>query len=351
MVLALARGFPAAPIYTTLYDPDGTFSEFRDLDVRVSPLNNVGFLRRDHRKALPLLAWAASRLKIDADVVVASSSGWAHGFGGDHKTLVYCYSPARWLYQPDVYLPRGASTALRAALKVLTPSLTRWDKRKADMADSYLAISTVIHERIQQTYGRDSTILPAPLSDQLRQVHAEPIEHPFVKEGGYIVCVSRLLPYKNIDKVVAAFRELPEERLVVVGRGPEWDNLTRGLPANVAFLTDLTDSQMRTAYERSAGLVAASFEDYGLTPLEAASAGKPSAVLRAGGFLDTMVEEETAIFFDMPEPMLIAEGVRRMLVRSWSPQAIRAHADRFTEESFIVNIGHHIAELVVEEGS
>ena len=37
--------------------------------------------------------------------------------------------------------------------------------------------------------------------------------------------VSRLLPYKNVDKAIEAFRDLPDERLVVIGRGPEEQRL------------------------------------------------------------------------------------------------------------------------------
>ena len=39
VVLAMHRAFPAAPIYTSLYEPDLTFPEFRKVDVRPSYLN------------------------------------------------------------------------------------------------------------------------------------------------------------------------------------------------------------------------------------------------------------------------------------------------------------------------
>lgn len=345
VVLALAKGFPDAPIHTALYEPAATFPEFQHLNVVSSPLNAVSALRRDHRKALPLLPWAASRMKIDADVVIASSSGWAHGFASNSKTLVYCYSPARWLYQPNVYLPEGAGASVRYALKALSRPLQRWDRRHATKADRYLAISSVVQRRIRDTYGLNSEVVPAPLSDKLREVRSEPVDHPFMAKAGYFLCVSRLLPYKNVDKIVEAFRALPGARLVVVGRGPEWANLTRALPPNVEFVQDLTDGQMRTVYDGARALVAASYEDYGLTPLEAALMGKPSVVLRAGGFLDTMVEDETAVFFDSPEPSAIADGVRRLLDRRWSQAALRAHADRFTEKEFVATIASHVNEL------
>ena len=79
VVLAMHRAFPAAPIYTSLYEPDLTFPEFRDVDIRPSYLNRSPFLRRHHRLALPLLAHTFSKTEIDEKIVLCSSSGWAHG--------------------------------------------------------------------------------------------------------------------------------------------------------------------------------------------------------------------------------------------------------------------------------
>ena len=132
VVLALHRAFPEATIHTTLYDPDGTYPEFRDARIETSPLNKVGRLRRSHRAALPFLAPASSRLRIDADVVVASSSGWAHGFAITGRRLVYCHAPARWLYQPVEYLGGPPYSSARGlALAAMRPFLLRWDRRAA----------------------------------------------------------------------------------------------------------------------------------------------------------------------------------------------------------------------------
>ena len=106
VVLAMHRVFPAAPIYTSLYEPDLTFPEFRDIDVRPSYLNHVPFLRRHHRLALPLLAHAFSQIEIDEKIVLCSSSGWAHGIHTTGTKLVYCHCPARWLYKSADYFRR-----------------------------------------------------------------------------------------------------------------------------------------------------------------------------------------------------------------------------------------------------
>ena len=163
VVLTLVRAFPGAPLHTTLYDPEATYPDFGAVDVRTSPLNRVAALRRDHRLALPLLAPASSRMRIDADVVVASSSGWAHGFDTDARTIVYCHNPARWLYQTDEYLGGAAwRSPVGPPLLALRPFLRRWDRTRADRVDVYLANSRVVQRRIRATYGRDAELLPPP---------------------------------------------------------------------------------------------------------------------------------------------------------------------------------------------
>jgi glycosyltransferase involved in cell wall biosynthesis len=91
--------------------------------------------------------------------------------------------------------------------------------------------------------------------------------------------------------------------------------------------------------------VAASFEDYGLTPLEAASFGRPAVVLRAGGFLDTVEEGSTGLFFDRPDAAAVGGAVRACALREWNPRTLRAHAERFSEQRF----AERLREVVAEE--
>jgi glycosyltransferase involved in cell wall biosynthesis len=329
----LTRAFPDAPLHTSLYEPATTFPEFAAVDVRPLPLDRLAPIRRRHRMALPLLAPAFSRLRVDADVVVCSSSGWAHGARVSGRKIVYCHTPARWLYQPDRYL-RGRGAGLRTLAWALRPALVRWDRAAAASADRYLANSSVVAERVAQIYGLEPEILPPPPAltpDGL----IEPLEG---LEPGFCVCVSRLLPYKNIDAVVAAFATLPDERLVVVGSGPEEAALRSTAGANVTFVGTVDDRKLRWLYSASDGIVAASHEDFGLTPLEAASFGKPAAVLRWGGFLDTVAEGETGIFFDTSTPLAVADAVRELRSRTWDAEVIRARAALFSEERFIARM-------------
>src|SRR5919109_157751 len=79
VVLSMLKAFPEAPLYTSLYAPRTTFPEFGNAEIRTLATNRVPLFQRHHRLALPFLAPAFSRLRVRADVVLCSSSGWSHG--------------------------------------------------------------------------------------------------------------------------------------------------------------------------------------------------------------------------------------------------------------------------------
>lgn len=330
VVLSMVKAFPGAPLYTSLYDPDGTFPEFAAVDVRVLAIDRLRALRHDHRRALPLLAPAFASLRVTAEVVLCSSSGWAHGVRSSGPKIVYCHNPARWLYQTSQYL-QEAGPLRRAGLSLLKPTLVRRDKAAAASAARYLTNSSVVRRRIQAAYGREADILPPPPAITPRgPQRAVPGVEP-----GFLLAVSRLMPYKNLAAICAALERLPDERLVIAGSGPQAEALRRIAPPNVCLLGRVADDGLRWLYASCAALVTASYEDFGLTPLEAASFGAPAVALRWGGFLDTVVEGETGVFFDRPTPDAIAAGIRRLRATTWRADVLRRHAERFSEERFV----------------
>jgi glycosyltransferase involved in cell wall biosynthesis len=362
VVLLLAEAFPSASIHTSLYDPDGTFPEFSTLDVQTTPLNRFGVLRHRHRLAFPVLAPSFSALHVDANVLLCSSSGWAHGTRTEGRKVVYCYAPARWLYQSDRYIGKqpqhagpqslgstvlGHADALRrnaraAALHLVKPPLRRWDQHAASSADRYLTSSTVMADAIRTTYGLEAEVLPPPPA-----LTSNGPEHEVSGlDPGYFLCIARLLPYKNVQVVAEAAGLVPGARLVIVGDGPARSHIQRIAGPNVRFLGQVDDQTLRWLYRNSLALVSASFEDYGLTPLEAASFGRPSVVLRSGGFLDTVVDGLTGTFFDAPVIDHVARAMKMATKQTWDEDELQAHAEKFSEASFKRRIRQVIAEEV-----
>ena len=339
VVLAMAHAFPDAPIYTTLYEPKETFPEYAQLDVRTSWLNKVRYLRRHHRASLPFLPWTVSSMTIDADVVLASSSGWAHGVTSTGQKLVYCYTPARWLHQQRRYLGDHPSRGTAVALKLLGPWLRRWDFRAAQSATAYVTISSVVQDRVHAGYGLPSTVLPAPRPDT-DTCPSEPMPQVerWLDGADFELCVSRLLPYKNVDAVVAAYADEPRRRLIVVGSGPQKSALRAAAGDNVLFLEGISDGELAWLYRKTHAVLSISYEDFGLTPLEAASFGKPCIVLRWGGYVETMIENLTAVFIEVPEAEHVRRALEQLDAREWDAERIIEHAARYHEDVFIENI-------------
>lgn len=349
IVLSMSRAFPEAPIYTMLYDPDTTYPEFAERDIRVSPANKFAPLRKHHRAGLPLFPLLARSVFVDADVVLTSTSGWAHGFRTNGRKLIYCYSPARWLYLSDKYLGEDSGVIKRAGLALTKPYLKAWDRRQALAADKYYAISTLIKGRIADTYGIDAEVMFAPVA-MSRSFTTEPIPGMDSSGGDFYLVVSRLLPYKNVDVIVRAFADT-DRRLVVVGKGPDAERLRAMKTPNVQMLSDLTDGQMAWLYKNCRALLAASYEDYGLTPIEAGVWGRPSVALRFGGFLDTIDEGVTGMYFDEPTPRAIADALDRFEAAEFDPDKIRRHVEQFTEEVFTEKLHAAVDKLAAVDAS
>jgi glycosyltransferase involved in cell wall biosynthesis len=188
-------------------------------------------------------------------------------------------------------------------------------------------------------------VIPAPRPDtDAVEPQAIPAVEAWLDGQPYELCVSRLLPYKNVDQIVEAYAHEPERRLIVVGRGPQEEQLRAAAGENVYFCHDISDGELAWLYRGSRALLAISYEDFGLTPLEAASFGKPCIVLRWGGFVETMVEDVTAVFVDFPDAAHVREALVRLDARSWDPEPIIAHAAKYHESVFIETMRKLVAE-------
>lgn len=333
VVLSMLRAFPAATVHTSLYNADTCFPEYRGVRIRSSPLNAARPLRTRHRLAFPLLAPAFSGMHIDADLTLISSSGWAHGVRTSGRKIVYCHAPARWLYQRDRYLI-GRGRLARATLRAGTSRLQAWDRAAAQTADRYLVNSNAIRDQVARVYGIDAQVLHPPVT-----VDVDGPREPVAGiNPGFALCIARLQGYKNVDVVVDAMRHLRDARLVVVGTGPLRTRLEAGAGPNVTFVGHVSDQHLRWLYANAAALVAASFEDFGLTPVEAAAFGVPTVALRFGGYLDTVRHGATGVLFDSVDASSLATALRAALDRQWDHDMLAAHAALFSEERFIAKL-------------
>jgi glycosyltransferase involved in cell wall biosynthesis len=332
VALELVRAFPGSRLVTSVYTPETTFPEFADVEISELGLRRVPGVRGDVRRALPLLAPAFSMRRVDAEVVLCSSSGWAHGISTSGSKVVYCHTPARWLYLRDDYLGDESTVLRRVALASLSRPLRAWDRRSARSADRYLANSSVVADRIRAIYGIDARVITPPPA----VTSVGPQQALGVMPDRFVLCVARLLPYKHVGEVIEGAR-LADVPIVVVGDGPlaaTVDDRLAAAPAGSCRVHGVSDDELRWLYSRAAVLVAAAHEDLGLTPLEAASCGTPTVALRAGGYLDTVVEGLNGTWIEYLDPRSISSAIEVALGHDWDAQAIRDHGERFSAARF-----------------
>lgn len=329
VALALLRAFPGSRLVTSVYRPDRTFAEFAEHDVETLWVDRLTGLA-DHRTLLPLLPGAFSGHVVDdADVVLCSSSGFAHGIGTSAPRVVYCHNPARWLYQPDDYLRALPPAARRIASTLMRP-LRDWDQRHARSAATYLANSTAVAARIERVYDRPAAVVHPPVGIDPQG----PLEPVPGLEPGFLLTVGRNRGYKHTSVLCEAVAAMPDQRLVVVGGLPEPAAGRVAWPDNLVGLSGISDAQLRWVYSSCRALLAISHEDFGLTPLEANSFGRPVLALRAGGYLDSVVEGLSGLFVDTVDPGAVREGIGRLQAASFDEAAVRMHADQFSPRSF-----------------
>jgi len=210
---------------------------------------------------------------------------------------------------------------------ILPPVLTllrQWDAKAARRVDHFAAISRAVQARIQKVYRADSTIIYPPV-DTHRFETGETQDYFFI--------VSRLIPYKRIDLAVKAFSELGW-KLVIAGDGRDREALEKIAGTTVRFVGRVNDDDLKRWMAGARGFLFPGEEDFGIAPLEAMSAGVPVIAYAAGGALDTVVENETGLFFHEPSVASLKAALEQFATRTWDKQRIRAHAETFDVEHF-----------------
>jgi len=100
---------------------------------------------------------------------------------------------------------------------------------------------------------------------------------------------------------IEAFRQMPEQRLVIVGGYAKGDHaseyaskLINDLPENVILLGSVSEDKLIELYATCKGhITTAMDEDFGMTPIESMAAGKPVVAVKEGGYLESMIDGST----------------------------------------------------------
>jgi glycosyltransferase involved in cell wall biosynthesis len=332
VVVALHQLWPEAPIFTSVYDPEATFSEFKTADVRTSFMQGLpgAASARYNKLFLPLYPRAFESLDLRGyDVVLSHGTRFAHGVitGPETCHIHYCHTPARFAWRYQEYIEEGGfGQAARAALPPIIHKLRQWDYVAAQRPDFYFGNSRNIVKRIATFYKRDAEVLYPPVATE----RFTPVENP---SADYFLVVSRLVAYKRVDLAIEACNKIGA-KLKVVGTGPDLERLKSLAGPTVEVLGRVPDGQVESLFSNCRAFLFPGEEDFGIAPVEAMAAGRPVVAFGAGGALETIVEGESGTFFSEPTADSLAQALQRIDAISIDPARLCAHAERFNGAAF-----------------
>ncbi|HEU5195904.1 MAG TPA: glycosyltransferase [Methylomirabilota bacterium] len=326
--------FPDAPLYTLLHVPGSVSATIERRRIVTSFVQRLPGAAERYRSYLPLFPAAVRGLALDgADVVLSLSHCAAKAVrvprGALH--LSYCFTPMRYVWDLEADYAEGAGWLTRLALPPVAAALRRWDRR-TETVHEFVAISRHIADRIRRVYGREASVIYPPVDLDRFTIAPRPED--------YYLVVSALVPYKRVDLAVLAATRA-KRRLLVVGRGPEEARLRGMAGPGVTFLGWRSDAEVAELYARCRAVLFPSVEDFGIVPLEAAAAGRPTIALARGGALETMVGLDagappTAVFFQEQtvDAVVAAMTAFEASAHRFEPAALRAHAAAFDRPRF-----------------
>lgn len=350
-------------VYTGHFEPENTFPEFRDVDVRVVGATCV---KRSIGGVL-LSALQVLRLRLpmsrDTDGLVV----WCDGIGDlvtfrNSRLPLFniCSTPLRPVFDPVYARFAQANRSLPSRLAFyVCSSIFRWTDRLAwRRYRGVFATSTEVRNRIIAGglhAGGDSMVMAYPGVDWTPQ--------PEVSHESFILLPGRIMWTKNIQQGIRAFldADLPEPwRLVVAGfldrKSQPYLEELRELAANnprIEFIISPDDEMLKDLYRRAGFCLFTPLnEDWGIVPLEAMTYAKAVIANACGGPLESLVDGETGYLLEADDAQGWAAAMRRLALDEGRMQSMgwagHEHVRRFTWDEFVRIVDDRLENWILE---
>lgn len=251
------------------------------------------------------------------------------------KNIYYCHTPPRFLYDLREKYEKKLSPLGRSLFGIFCRVFERYYVEAIEEMDLLIANSANVQGRIDRYLGLDAEIIYPPVNHE---------GYGWCASEGYYLSTARLEPFKRVDRIIEAFKEMPEKKLVVASGGSDLgrlQDLAAGA-ANIDFtgwcsrgqLVSLVNSTIATIYIPVD-------EDFGMSPVESMAAGKPVIGVDEGGVSETVVDGETGILVsglatkdELIEAVNLLSAERALRMRP----ACEERAKEFSTEVFLSKI-------------
>lgn len=337
VLLALSELYPKAPIYTIYAKKNSpAWEHFKNKKIKQSWFAKLPFAQRlisPLRFLIPLI-WRSFDFS-EYDLVITSAS-WAvtKGMRSAKREICYLHTPPRYLYGFDTsrnWESKWFSGLVKAYSLVVNHFMRQYDFTQAQKVDKFIVNSKNVGRRVEKFYRRDDyKIVHPPIEIEKFKLDKE------VKKTNkaYFLTGGRLVAAKNFDLIIKACQKA-KVSLKIFGTGVEEERLRKLAQGNCEFVGRVSEEELANLYQYAKAFIAAQKdEDFGITPVEAAAAGTPTIAYRGGGYLETVIEGKTGLFFDELTPDSIAKAIKKIKTVKFNKKALQNYAQKFSKDSF-----------------
>ena len=164
-----------------------------------------------------------------------------------------------------------------------------------------------------------------------------------------ILCIGRLIDWKGmvflIEAIPEILRHYPDTRLLIVGAGPEQENLLKktadlNLENAVRFLRSVHNEDLTSFYHSADVFVLPSInkggrtEGLGVVLLEAMAAGCPVIGSNVGGIPDIITDGENGFLVPEQRPDILAKKIVQLMSDETMSERFRENGYKRVHESF-----------------
>ncbi len=334
--------YPEAPIYCAFYKPGSSAAKaFSDACIKPSWAN---ILIRNWNLYSPLrfltpLIWESFDFS-SYDLVILSSSWFVTKpvrIPKNVRVICYCHTPPRSLYGYATGMEWQRYLLVKIYFYIVSHFLRIYDFMGAQRVDEFIVNSKNVAGRVKKFYRRDSTVIYPPV-----EVVKIKNETRNIKKEDFFLIAGRIAGAKGIDVAMEAANKLGV-KLKVVGEfsGMKFgrQDLEKHKSENIDFLGRVSDSELYKLYgQAKAFLALGQDEDFGITPVEAMAAGTPVVAFKSGGYLETVVEGKTGVFFEEYNAKKLSEAMEKISKMKFKKEDLYKQAAKFSKEKFIENM-------------
>lgn len=325
---------------------------------KTSFIQKLPFSRKLFRHYFVFYPYAVEQFDFsEYELILSSSFSVCKGIltRPDQIHISYVHSPVRYawdLYHQYLREAKLEKGLLSIPVKWMLHYLRNWDAGTANRPDYYIANSKYVAKRIKKLYDKEAQVIYPPVNCSNFTIGSNPT-------GDYYFTSSRMVSYKKIDLIVEAFSKMPDKKLIVGGKGPDFNKIKKMATSNVEILGYLDQPKLLRLIQDSKAFIFAAEEDFGIAPIEAQACGIPVIAFGKGGVLETILgsqasvktikESDTGIFFEQQttESLINAISVFEQNDYKFNKETIRNQALKFDTKRFEAEIKQTVENIIL----